>query len=97
MPIPESEFQQLRKRAAELMLTHRLPVAIVSKTILAGYGDGSACCLCGQPITPTQVEYELTDDTSNGDGTRLHIWCHAAWQMELAKTMSGASAHPRKE
>ena len=96
MPIPESQFQELRKLAAELMLLHRLPATIVSKTILAGYGDGSACCLCGQPITPTQVEYELTDDTSTGDGTRLHMWCHAAWQMELARAMAGASPNPRE-
>lgn len=84
MPMAESELQELRKLAAELILARRVPMADASKTILASYGDGSLCCLCSQPIAPTQIAYELTDPMSAGDGTRWHVWCHAAWQMELA-------------
>ena len=92
MPIPNcpfKEFPELRKLAADLMLKHRLPNAL-PKTLLAGYGDGSACRLCGQPITKTEIEYELTDSTFTRDGTRLHLWCHTAWQMELEQTTGSA-------
>ncbi len=86
MPLPHSpfkEFPELRKLAADLILKHRLPIT-ASRTLFAGYGNGSPCRLCSQPITRTDIEYELTDDTFTRDGIRLHLWCHAAWQMELA-------------
>jgi hypothetical protein len=70
------------------MLQRRLPTTI-SKTILAGYGNGSGCSLCSEPITYKQIEYELADNTYKRDGIRLHLWCHAAWQMEIAKTVGG--------
>jgi hypothetical protein len=95
MPIPDGEFQELRKLAAELILQHRLPVT-TSNTILAGYGNGSACCLCTQPLTRTQIEYELTDATFTREGVRLHLWCHAAWQMEL-NAIGGPSTSPSGE
>jgi hypothetical protein len=41
--------------------------------------------LCAEPITDKQVQYELADNTFTRGGTRLHLWCHAAWQMEFAK------------
>lgn len=99
MPIPQGpfkEFPELRKLAADLMLTHRLPITI-SRTLLAGYGDGSACRLCDQPITETDIEYELTDETFTKHGIRLHLWCHHAWQMELAAIMDRASTHPPED
>jgi len=86
MPIPNGafkEFPELRKLAADLMRRHRLPLTI-SKTLFAGYGDGSACRLCGHPITATDIEYELTDGTFTRHGIRLHLWCHHAWRMEHA-------------
>lgn len=99
MPIPDSRFQEfpeLRKIAADLMLHQRLPITI-SKTLLAGYGNGFVCRLCGRPITHTEIEYELTDSTFTRDGIRLHLWCHAAWQMELAELMSSTSTTLQKD
>ena len=93
MPIPDSRFQEfpeLRKIAADLMLHQRLPLTI-SKTLLAGYGNGCVCRLCGQPITHIEIEYELADSTLTREGIRLHLWCHTAWQTELAEIMSGTS------
>lgn len=98
MPIPDSRFQEfpeLRKIAADLMLKHRLPIT-VSKTLLAGYGNGFLCRLCGRPITHTEIEYELTDSTFTREGIRLHLWCHAAWQMELTEFMSSSSTTLQK-
>ncbi len=96
MPIPNSpfkEFPELRKLAADLIVRHRLPTTIF-KTLFAGYGDGSACRLCGQPITETDIEYELTDHTFTRHGIRLHLWCHHAWQMELATIIGNTSTKP---
>ena len=100
MPTPDSRFQEfshLRKLAADLILNHRLPT-IVSPTVFAGYGGGSKCRLCTQPITSTQIEYELGDSTgARDDGVRLHLWCHAAWQMELQDIGGRASSSAREE
>ncbi len=100
MPTPDSryqEFSQLRKLAADLMLDHRLPT-VASQTVFAGYGGGSKCRLCGHPITSTQIEYELGDSTcTRDDGVRLHLWGHAAWQMELADVRGNASGNARED
>jgi len=79
VPIPDAQFQKLRKLAAELIQKNQLPVIVASKTLFEGYGHGLVCSLCAQPITPTQIEYELADGTSEVGDTRLHMWCHAAW------------------
>jgi hypothetical protein len=99
MPIPNGpfkEFPELRKLAADLMQHRRLPIT-TSKTLFAGYGDGSACRLCAQPITKTDIEYELTDDSFTRHGTRLHLWCHHAWQMELATFVGTPSTNPPQD
>jgi hypothetical protein len=47
--------------------------------ISAGYGDGTACGVCEQPITATDVEYDLyfyDDDRS----FRMHLRCYAVWE-----------------
>ena len=93
---PFKEFPELRKLAAHLMLNHRLPL-VVSKTLLAGYGDGSVCCLCDQPITRTDIEYELADAAFTRYGIRLHLWCHNAWQMELAAMMDNLPDNPPED
>lgn len=74
-----------------------------TKRVTAHHARGPGPCrppatvpwrLCAQPITPTQIEYELADGTSEVGDTRLHMWCHAAWQLELAKATGGASTNP---
>lgn len=82
MLIPNGELNRLRALASELMATQQLP-AMLSNSLLAGYGTGALCSLCGQPINPTEIEYELPGPTPSESGTRLHLWCHTAWQTEI--------------
>jgi hypothetical protein len=84
MSIPNGELEKLRERAAAMIATQQLPTAACT-TILAGHGTGALCGLCGQPVNPTQIQYELADSRGSV-GTRMHLWCHQAWCMELANT-----------
>ena len=90
MAIPNSEIERLCARAAEMMAAQQLPT-VPSSTILAGYGNGAPCSLCGQPINPTQIEYEIADPSVHAR-TRMHLGCHLAWQIELTR-ISAAAAH----
>jgi hypothetical protein len=77
----------LRLRVRELLQNGRLP-AMLPKEIYAGYGEGNECLVCGQPITATQVEYEVAYD---GSRLRLHLGCHVIWQMECHKRIAATS------
>lgn len=82
----------LRLRVRQLIDNGRLPV-VTPKRILAGYGAGDACAVCDQPITDTQVEYDVEDAVQDG---RLifHMRCHAIWQLECAlRGQLGTGAH----
>jgi hypothetical protein len=70
----------LRLRVRERIENGRLP-AMVPSWIAGGYGAGSVCAACDEPITSTQVEYEVNDER---DGSRLsfHLGCHVVWQLE---------------
>jgi len=72
----------LRLRVRQLIQNNRLPV-VTPKRILAGYGTGEVCAVCGQPITNTQVEYDI-EDASHDGRLIFHMRCHAIWQLECA-------------
>ena len=78
----------LRLRIRERIEDGRLP-AMIPKAILAGYGEGNLCLACDQPITPTQIEYEV-DYQADGlrRRLRLHLGCHVVWQIECHKSIS---------
>jgi hypothetical protein len=46
----------------------------------AGFGTGDQCSVCGQPIQPSQTEYELRYD--NRAPLRFHVVCHSLWDSE---------------
>lgn len=88
----ESQLQDaaLRLRIRQLVESGRLP-CLVPKQIAAGYGSTSHVCMaCDDPITHTQVEYEIQNDT---DGRRLtfHFGCFVVWQLECARLPAGAA------
>jgi hypothetical protein len=90
-PDPDRTYADLRARARQRVDSGQLPGRVV-ETLAAGYGSSrKACCLCGQKITPIEVEYELC-----GCGTEaitLHIGCYTAWRDEcLQRTQDGAKA-----
>ena len=72
----------LRLRVRERIADGRLPVMVPTR-IDAGYGSGHLCVACDQPITSTQVEYELAD-CRDGRPLRFHLGCHVVWQIECA-------------
>lgn len=42
----------------------------------AGNGTGRTCAVCGNPVTPMEVEYEVDGDA------RAHARCFLVWQDE---------------
>jgi hypothetical protein len=72
--------EELRSMARERIADGRLPI-IFPRSMHAGYGSGTTCQVCAQPIEPFQIEYEITASPDN----RLlsfHLACHAIWQLE---------------
>jgi hypothetical protein len=47
------------------------------------------CTICGKPVTPAQIEYELQfshDGATPGlDRFHMHLRCFSAWEMERTK------------
>ena len=54
-----------------------------------GNGIGAPCTICGEPITPADVEYEVQfahDGATPGlDRFHLHLRCFAVWELERMK------------
>ncbi|HET9390344.1 MAG TPA: hypothetical protein VFO44_11915 [Steroidobacteraceae bacterium] len=80
MPLTHLE-NQLRERARALIEQGLLPASSPTKTF-GGYGMGESCSLCGKPVPPPEVEYEVV---YNRGIYRFHFMCHAAWQFEQAR------------
>lgn len=77
---PRIPDDDLRAMARERIADGRLPI-LFPDTLHAGYGTGTTCDLCGQPIERHQIDYEVTD-RRNGRSLSLHLACHAIWQLE---------------
>jgi hypothetical protein len=71
---------ELRDRAREEIRNGRLPDSPPA-SIWAGPGSGLPCVVCGDPIAPAQVEYEVSGPSST-DSFRFHLPCHTQWQIE---------------
>jgi hypothetical protein len=79
MPI-ESQLldTEVRRQIGERLDSGLLPRMLPEK-IFAGYGSGSLCAACSQPITATQVQYDIEH---SGGTLSLHFACHMIWQIE---------------
>ena len=47
--------------------------------VWVGHGNGRTCDACDQPITPSDLQYEV--DLSGGQTLRFHSKCLAAWHQ----------------
>lgn len=56
------------------------------ETIMAGSGSGSRCHACDQPITFSQIEYEVTDPRGSAR-LDLHLGCYVIWQIECVRLL----------
>ena len=75
---------ELRDRIRRWIDEGRLPI-LIPERILAGYGSGSKCPACEQPITTSQIEYDV-DYPRNGTALlSLHLGCYVLWQIECVK------------
>ncbi len=81
------DHNALRARVAELLASGRLPT-VRPASVLASYGGGLSCDLCGVPIGTTQVQYEMQADPMTGREIRLHWSCHQLWS-DLLDDISG--------
>ncbi len=86
---------QLRDSALRLLVRERiadgrLPV-MVPRHIAGGYGSGRTCVACDQPITSTQIEYEV-DDYRDGKRLDFHLGCHVVWQLECTQARARMGA-----
>jgi hypothetical protein len=70
---------ELRARARRRIGEGILPRAKAIRT-WGGLGSGLACDLCGEPILPTEPEFELQFDMKPGPGIRFHRQCHSIWE-----------------
>ena len=73
----------LPRLALERVQRHLLP-ATTRVPLWAGPGSGGACSLCGEPLSPVEIEYEIEEGVCENRRTfRLHIRCHAVWEAAL--------------
>ncbi len=86
-PIPEEQIRSLVRKHTQ---AGDLPVMRLLN-VDGGYGSGASCCVCGEPIQKSQVEYEaaVTDKRT----LRFHIKCFALWQLECAQQLEQLSAN----
>jgi hypothetical protein len=59
----------------------RLPCDPPAK-MWGGRGTGALCEVCGEPIGPDEIEYEVQLVANQPLICRLHLRCHAAWCAE---------------
>jgi len=76
MPLPREIAKLIRERVE----SGHLPMLTVGK-MYAGFGNGSSCDGCDQPIHRPQVEYEFQAD-DNKRTIRFHIGCAGLWEAE---------------
>jgi len=92
-PMPtESQLRDavLRTGVRRRIENGQLP-SYVPNRIEAGYGCGDVCVACDQPISDTQIEYEVEDDR-NGRPLSFHFGCYVVWQLECTAAKPKPSA-----
>jgi hypothetical protein len=75
---------QLQARIRRRIDEGRLPVHLAD-SISAGYGSGSKCHACDEPIAPSEIEYDLQDPRDGTARLSLHLGCYVIWQSECVK------------
>ena len=87
--IPLLSEHEIRSRLQQRIEDGRLPVAL-SNNVIAGYGSAYTCSGCGEQISSDKVEYELAE-VCDGGQLMFHRGCHAIWQLECVRRMTGQS------
>jgi hypothetical protein len=76
---PADEFLDVRQVVREAFAAGTL-WRLDNPMVIAGYGSGLPCRLCGNPIVKSDVQYDLTGP--KGGEVRTHLPCFNAWNDE---------------
>lgn len=72
---------QARTAALDRILCGRLPRR-QEHALFAGRGDEAVCACCDEPITQTQVQYDVEPHVASGDFPfAVHLECYDAWAI----------------
>jgi hypothetical protein len=79
----------LQRVAHERIESGELPCD-TSARMWGSHGSGAPCALCGRPIGPDEIEYEVeTRVKGKADTLQFHRLCHSIWHSacegELAR------------
>ena len=73
----------LRAKARELIRSGGLPDRLPARR-WGGRGDGRPCTVCGAPVGPHEIGFEIEFASSNGVGNHdFHDRCLRAFELEL--------------
>ncbi len=84
----EVDGQSAVRRIVRMLLASGALWPVHGSVTWAGYGSGSACCVCAKPIKRSEVEYAVDDG-----GRQLpacHFVCFVVWYEE-SRTFNGYS------
>ena len=88
--MPDEEI--LREKARAAVMNGKLPARRPDRT-WGGPGVGAVCTVCNEPVTPSQMEFEIQfsrdGDNPGLDKYHVHIRCFAAWEFERDQGRKG--------
>jgi hypothetical protein len=73
-----SDESSLRTKALAAIREGRLSCERPAR-LWGGTGDGSQCAVCGSPIAPNEIGFELEGGDSGGPPRNVHAHCLKAW------------------
>jgi len=76
----ETDASSSVRRLVRILLAGGALWPIRGRVTWAGYGSGHSCCVCGQPVTGSEVEYEVEDGSVKQPG--CHFGCFVVWHEE---------------
>lgn len=86
-----SDRTALRDRVQEAIRAGKLPNR-APESSWGGLGCGAACAICGERLSPDEVELELEfatgQDGRGRENYHLHVACFSAWKFERQKLES---------
>lgn len=71
--------QELRALARDRIAKGELPGEPATR-MWGGDGTGRLCSLCGEPVQPDQIEFEV--ESGRGHSLIFHMVCQSVWQLE---------------
>jgi hypothetical protein len=81
---------ELRLRVQRRIDGGRLPVALISQ-VEGSYGTARLCCVCDQPITRENVDYDVVKFCKTTClSLSFHASCYVIWQRECAHRVANA-------